>query len=109
MAHKKDGFIDYVGTHRQLETRCDEALEELVKGVVENGGTGKLTLTINVKAQGDGQLLYKAAVKTDVPRPGVPDSIFFGDEDGKLSRSDPRQMDIEDEVARERAKRDKLN
>lgn len=102
---KPDGFCAYVGTHRQLEHRLDEALEDVVRAVVEHEGAGKLSLTITVTPQGDGQMTYKAKVKTDLPRPGVPDSIFFGDADGKLHRSDPRQRDIEDELAARRGTR----
>lgn len=96
MKSKDDGFIAMVGAHRRLEDRLDEALADVIAAVNEHQAPGKVTLTLSIKPGGDGHLTHKAGIKCDIPRPGVPDAVFFADENGGVHRTDPKQRDIED-------------
>lgn len=70
-----------------------DALEEVVKAVDQTNKGGSVTITIKVKPSKDGgwEKTLSASVKTDVPRPDLPDAVFFSTADGDLVRDDPEQ------------------
>ena len=94
--------------HRKgaLVARLTEASEEVVRAVLEHGKAGKLTLELTYKPKGENQLELVPKVITRPPEPDVSPGVFFGDEEGKVHRSDPRQYDIEDEIAAKRAEKE---
>jgi hypothetical protein len=70
-----------------------EALKELIAAVTEHQKGGTLTLKLDVKPAkvGVGTLLIVDAVKVSLPEGDRPAAIFYADDDGNLSRHDPRQ------------------
>jgi hypothetical protein len=70
-----------------------DALKELVGAVTEHGKGGSLTLTLKVVPAkvGVGTLLITDEVRVKLPEGDRPAAIFYADEDGNLSRHDPRQ------------------
>lgn len=71
-------------------------LHKLIAAVQDTGKAGKLQLTIDVRPlKGDTNTLQVvAAVTSKVPQVDQPASIFFVDDDGNLTRNDPRQMSL---------------
>lgn len=70
----------------RLHDELTEALQQVVAGVMEHGKAGKLTIAFTIKPQGEGavQITDQWAVK--VPTPPASPSIFFADDEGRLSR-----------------------
>lgn len=84
-----------------------EALTELVKAVDATNKPGSLTLKLTVKPSKDGgwEKTLSAAISTSVPRPDLPDAVFFSNADGQLVRDDPDQRELFAEAERPRAVR----
>jgi len=83
----------------RLHTRLSEQLAEITKAVSETGKKGVLTLKIEVKPlpKADSKTLVvtgSSASKAPEPDDASPTSVFFADDDGSLSRSDPRQLQL---------------
>lgn len=79
-----------------LHSEVSEKLQTLVAAVAEHGKAGALTLTISVKpVDGSvGQYVVSDDVKVKAPEPARGASLFFADDVGNLSRSDPRQPEL---------------
>lgn len=91
-------FLTFLQTFRRgrLVQDADDYLSEIVEAVQETGGTGKLVLELPVKMNKGGQLEITPRIKIDKPRPSVGTGVYFATPEGRLSRTDPAQMDIED-------------
>lgn len=81
-------------------------LNEVVEGVEQHRKSGTLTLTLTIKPNGDDAVTIASAVKAKIPEATVGDALFFV-AGGNLVRRNPRQLDIEDEIARKRIEKDK--
>ena len=90
----------------QFVALVSDKMDELVRACEENGKTGSLTIKLNVKPNGGGQMIINPSVSANAPEPTTPSAIFFADEDGTLHRSDPRQTDIEDEIQAKREQKE---
>jgi hypothetical protein len=80
-----------------LHADLSKALAELTAAVVEHGKGGTLTLTIKLDPVKDStaDALILAGTCT-IKKPTQPaTSLFYGDEDGLLTRNDPRQVPAE--------------
>jgi len=102
--HRKDRMSD-VPTQRPfngfladqrggaLHAELTERLAEVTAAVIEHGKAGSLTLTIKISQQKGAERAVIVAddLKVKVPAPERGESLFFADEDGNLSRRDPRQ------------------
>lgn len=75
-----------------LNTELTDALAELVEAVQLMGRTGSLTLTIKVIPTKGDHVGVIDDVKVNAPRPDRPESLWFVDADGNLTRNDPNQM-----------------
>lgn len=75
------------------QAEATDALKELTSAVTEHGKGGTLTLKLSVKPAkvGVGTLLITDEIKVSLPEGDRPAAIFYADEDGNLSRHDPRQ------------------
>jgi hypothetical protein len=80
-------------------------LSEVVEAVQEHGKSGSLSITLNIKPNGDDAVTISSSVKAKVPEGTVGDALFFVS-GGNLVRRNPRQTDIEDEIARKRSERE---
>jgi hypothetical protein len=103
MAEKPDGklttFVDTLTELRRGKAVLDltQVLSELVTAVREAGAGGKLILTLTVKpaSSGDGNALILAdSIVIKPPKLPTPVTILFANDDGKLSRNDPRQPEL---------------
>jgi hypothetical protein len=70
-----------------------DALGEVVKAVDATNKAGSVTIKLTVKPSKDGgwEKTLSAAISTSVPRPDLPDAVFFSNADGDLVRDDPDQ------------------
>lgn len=84
------GEIDSQNLHEALS----EALAEVVRGVEKTGKVGSLTLTFKVKKNKDRQVMVDSEVKRKVPEEGIATTMFFSDENGNLTRRDPQQREL---------------
>lgn len=80
-------------------------LSEVVEAVQEHGKAGSLQITLSIKPNGDDAVTISSKVKASVPEATVGDALFFVS-GGNLVRRNPRQIDIEDEIARKRAEKE---
>lgn len=86
------------------EIRSGEAIEQygaelatLVAAVRETGKKGAITLTIDIKPASKGDdmtLVISDKIKLSMPEPERGQTVMYGNEDGTLSRRDPRQPDM---------------
>jgi hypothetical protein len=84
----------------ELLRQGDEALREIVSAMAENGGDGELTIKLPFKRNKAGQIECTPKLAMKVPQRPMGTGIYFTDDDGRLSRRDPNQYDIEDEIER---------
>ncbi len=91
----------FLYTVRQLlggRTQRDlsDALAECVEAARDCQKTAKLTLTLTVKPLGNsGQYEIRDEVKTKIPELDRGITLMFGTPEGNLSRSDPKQGDLD--------------
>lgn len=106
MARDHDlNFLEFFQSFRRgaLIQQADERLTELVEAIRETGGTGTLTIKLPFKVNKGGQIECTPVVEAKAPRPSVGTGIYFASDDGRLTRRDPNQLDIEDEIERRRS------
>lgn len=83
----------YGGTHDELTF----GLHDLIAAVKDHGKGGSITLTIKVDPLGKGverQVVVTDNVTVKAPTGKRPTSMFFVDDDGNLTRKDPRQPEL---------------
>lgn len=74
--------------------RLSEALQQLTVAVRDTEKKGTLTLTLSVEPnKGTDTLIVSANCTVKLPQEQQA-SVFFATDDGNLTRSDPRQMDL---------------
>lgn len=100
MAKDDLNFVGLLSSHRrgELVREADDLLSEMVAALTEYGGTGELTLKLNVKRNEAEQLEIQPALNMKKPRRTLGMGIFYTSDDGKLSRRDPRQDDFLDDL-----------
>jgi len=89
-------------THRELSVAMHDATEAAKR----TGKTASVQLTIKIKPQGDRQVEVVDSIKKTIPEPSRSPTIFFVDENNGLTRSDVRQMRL-DELKDVRPKKEK--
>jgi hypothetical protein len=97
-----NNFIRVLGDVRKGKCIDEMSIKmaEVIEAVKATGKAGKLTLTLDVKPvpnSGGSQVQLLDEVKGKVPVPERIATLFFADDDGYLSRNDPRQRDWVDE------------
>lgn len=80
-------------------------LNEVVEAVQEHRKVGTLSLTLTIKPNGEDAVTVVSKVGAKIPEGTVGDALFFVN-GGNLVRRNPRQIDIEDEIARKRSERE---
>jgi hypothetical protein len=93
----KASFIDALSGIRKgaFVTLVDEKLTDLVAAVAQHDADGEITVTLSLKANGEGQVVIRPKVKAKIPHRPVGDAIFYATTEGELERTDPRQGDFE--------------
>lgn len=98
-------FMQFIQTFRrgELLDDCNQKLDELMEALSATGKNGSLTLKFDFKHNKAGQLEVTPAASIKKPVKEVMPGIYFVSDDSRLTRRDPRQMDIEDEIERRRS------
>jgi hypothetical protein len=78
------------GAHAEVS----KALAEVTAAVNEHQKSGELTLKFKIRPNGDGAVMVSDGIVAKAPEGDRPESMFFADEDGNLSRRDPRQAEL---------------
>ena len=70
------------------------ALAEIVAAIEQHDGTGDITIKLKLKKKGDAYLIG-SELKFSAPTPPRVEALFFfDDEEGELTRSNPRQPQL---------------
>lgn len=98
-------FLEFLQTFRRGELLHDgdQKLTELMEAIRETGGSGSLTLKIGFKTNKAGQLEASPDITTKKPARPLGMGVYFVTDDARLTRRDPNQLDIEDEIERRRS------
>lgn len=76
-----------------LHTELSQALADVCAAVVEHGKVGEITLKLRVKQTGD-MVQITDGLTIKAPQGEKAPSIFYVDENGNVSRTDPRQPEL---------------
>jgi hypothetical protein len=90
-------FTQWVAEMRggALHAELSEKLHDLVERCTELGKPGRLQLTIKVKPEADGVIVFvQDEVKVTEPSEDRPQALYYSD-GGNLTRRDPRQLEID--------------
>lgn len=93
-------FADFLAEHNKgvSHRKVSEALQEVVTAVVETGKKGSVALTVSVepmKGAEDGTLMITVNTTSKVPVEPVKAAVFYADDEGNLTRTDPRQLSFD--------------
>jgi hypothetical protein len=99
-------FAEFMTSFRrgQLLERADTALNELIDAIRETGSGGALTVKFPFKVNKAGQLECTPEVTLKKPAPTLGAGIYYASDDGRLTRRDPNQGDMLDELDARRSK-----
>lgn len=97
-------FLEFLQGFRrgELLAEGDTKLSELVAAMQATGAGGTLSIKLAFKVNKAGQFECTPDVTIRKLALALGVGIFFGTDDGRLTRRDPNQMDIEDEIERRR-------
>ena len=89
-------FAAFLQEQRQggLAVELSELLADTVAAVSEHQKAGTVTLTVKIKPAGENAVSITDEVKCKAPEGDKPSSLFFADDEGNLSRRDPRQPEL---------------
>jgi hypothetical protein len=78
-------------------TRASEALQALVSAVLDTGKKGSVTVTVSVEPMkgNPDAMLTTIDVKEKLPVNASKPAVFYADDDGNLSRTDPGQLQLD--------------
>lgn len=98
-------FLEFLQTFRRGELlhHADSELQKVIAGMAETGGDGELTVKLPFKMNKAGQIECTPKITAKVPNRPMGTGIYFADDEGHLTRRDPNQLDIEDEIERRRS------
>lgn len=97
-------FLEFLQSFRrgELLAEGEQLLSELMEAVRDTGGKGELTLKLPFKVNDAGQIECIPTFTLKKPRRPLGTGIYFVTEDGLLTRRDPAQDDLFDEIAARR-------
>lgn len=94
--------------NEQLSEAIRECVSEIADACCDRGGTHKSSITLKIDFKmnhKDRFLEVEADFNSKLPKtPRGRGGIFFCDADGNLTRQDPRQLELTDELERKRMK-----
>lgn len=105
MARHELNFLELIQSFRrgELLAEGDTKLNELIDAIQRTGASGDLTMKLKIKVNKAGQLEIVPELTIKKPSRALGTGIYFATDEGRLTRRDPNQMDIEDEIERRRS------
>ncbi len=99
-------FLKYLQDYRRggVVRVADSKFAKLISACKDTQKPGKLVLTVTVKPKGFKQVDTVVDITIKAPEQDIPSATFFLTEKNELTLDDPEQTDIEDELAKQRAK-----
>jgi hypothetical protein len=82
--------LDNGRVHEQLS----EIWPRVVKAVRENNAPGSITLTLTAKLDRGAMAVVASKITTKMPHPSAASTLFYSDEEGNLSKNDPKQLPL---------------
>lgn len=108
MAGAELNFLEFIQSFRrgELLAEGDSLLNELVDAVKLTGGKGAITLVLPLAMNKAGQLECQPSMTVKKPRRAIGTGIYYATDDGRLSRRDPNQHEMFDELGNRRDRDD---
>ena len=105
MARHELNFLELIQSFRrgELLAEGDAKLSGLIEAVQRTGSGGDLAMKMKVKVNKAGQLEIVPEITIKKPSRALGTGIYFATDEGRLTRRDPHQLDIEDEIERRRS------
>ena len=105
VAKHEVNFIELIQSFRRgaLLADGDQKLQELIEAIGNTMTGGSLTMTLKFKVNKANQVELDPTITIKKPVIALGTGIYFAGGDGTLTRRDPMQMDIEDEIERQRS------
>lgn len=92
-------FADFLAEHNNGvgHRAAGEALQRLVAAVLDTGKKGSLTVKVSVATMdgADNTLVTLVEVKETLPTAAPRPAVFYADDEGNLTRSDPNQLQFD--------------
>jgi hypothetical protein len=92
-------FADFLAEHNQGagHRQAGEALQRLVAAVQDTGKKGSVTIKVDVAQMKDDEtlLVTTVTVTEKLPVASPKPAIFYADDEGNLTRTDPRQLSFD--------------
>jgi len=108
MARDELSFLEFLQSFRrgELISEADDQFGELMEAVKRTGGKGDLTIKLPFKVNEAGQIECVPTVSCKKPRKPLGTGIYYVTDEGRLTRQDPTQDDLFDEVGARRERSD---
>ena len=108
MARDELSFLEFLQSYRrgELISEADDQFGELMEAVKRTGGKGDLTIKLPFKVNEAGQIECVPTVSCKKPRKPLGTGIYYVTDEGRLTRQDPTQDDLFDEVGARRERSD---
>jgi hypothetical protein len=105
MARHELNFAELLTSFRrgELLDEGNQKLNELMTAIQTTGAGGEISLKLKFKVNKAGQLEITPELTSKRPTRALGTGIYFVSDEGQLTRRDPKQMDIEDEIERRRS------
>ena len=109
---EKTDFIEMIMTCRsgQVASDLSAKFNSVLEAVLDTGGKGKMTICLDIVPAkfGQGGAVVEIDISHDVklkkPELDIGKSIFFVDKSGRLTREDPAQADMFQDLTKEQEK-----
>ena len=97
-------ILEFIQTHRRGELlKCmQEAQDELMQAIAETGLPGSISIKLDWKRNKADQLECHPSISIKQPKRPIGVGFYFLTEEARLTRRDPNQIDIEDEIQKRR-------
>lgn len=101
-------FLEFLQGFRRGELISDanELFNELMDAIRKTGGKGDLTVKLPFKVNDAGQIECVPVLSVTKPRKPLGTGIYYVTDEGRLTRRDPSQDDLFDELEARRTRPD---
>ncbi len=98
-------FLEFMQSFRrgELLREGDQQLSKVIEAMHATGGDGEINIKLPYKLNKAGQIECTPKLTAKIPQRPMGTGIYFADDEGRLTRRDPNQYDIEDEIERRRS------
>ena len=109
MAHTDElSFLEFLQSFRrgELIAEADEQFGELMEAICRTGGKGEITIKLPFKVNEAGQIECVPQLACKKPRKPMGTGSYYVTDEGRLTRRDPSQDDLFDELEARRERAD---